>query len=543
MLKSVAIQNFLESAPSPLAKLYTKEMEVQCNVYKGDGKLKRDQEKEIYYELNEKSWKPFRIPNDSEINFDLMVHAEGIGLTGWNFVKKQSHWIGFDFDSIINHKSGLNAEELQSVIYKANQIEYVSIYKSTSGKGLHLYIFFDKPVPTIDRAEHQALAQAMLSFLTADSGFDFNAAVDCLGMILWVWHRKQEGTDGLTLIKEGTKFPSQKIPNNWKKYLNEKREVSKMKYSPEMESLISSNQLKVLTDSQKNLLKWFTKNSRKTWWYDTDAKMLVCHTLDLVEAHKELNLKGKFSTDSTGSTEQNCFSFPYKGDSWIVRRYGKHVKESSLWETDDLGWTKTFYNLDLNFKQAALYRGAIPNSKGHYIVNGGKLREILTDLNLVSPIIELKQDVELSLKPQGIVVQTDEIVDDWLINKKGGSEKVIQYQERSRDDNNTELFFLDDLIRHCVVENNELGWVLNANNTWINQSPSNIPKVIQCKYNDINSKSLNINQGMCIMNPWRIVCEPFRPEYPGNRTWNRDSAQLAFTCEQGSYPKIGRAHV
>ena len=44
----------------------------------------------------------------------------------------------------------------------------------------------------------------------------------------------------------------------------------------------------------KFFLDWFKENSKRDWWWDSDHAMLVCHTLDLKQAHTVLGFKGVF---------------------------------------------------------------------------------------------------------------------------------------------------------------------------------------------------------------------------------------------------------
>jgi len=38
--------------------------------------------------------------------------------------------------------------------------------------------------------------------------------------------------------------------------------------------------------------------------------------------------------------------------------------------------------------------------------------------------------------------------------------------------------------------------------------------------------------GSCVFKPWKIVNKPFQPEYPGDREWNRNAAQLRYPPTQ-----------
>lgn len=131
--RTQAIRNFLSQCGSPkdLTDLYTPEMECHVNVVKGNNTPLKDQEykghKYVAYQDIEDGtiYKPFRIPyesmketahyDDPPMSFDLKKYAEGIGLTGWNFVTKESLWLGYDFDSMVNHGKGLTPEELSKV--------------------------------------------------------------------------------------------------------------------------------------------------------------------------------------------------------------------------------------------------------------------------------------------------------------------------------------------------------------------------------------------------------------------------------------------
>ena len=54
-------------------------------------------------------WFNIRIPKnaatdptweDYGLRFPLDLHAEGIGMTGWDWQARRSRWVGFDFDSL-----------------------------------------------------------------------------------------------------------------------------------------------------------------------------------------------------------------------------------------------------------------------------------------------------------------------------------------------------------------------------------------------------------------------------------------------------------
>ncbi len=234
MLKTEAIKAFLTDKTEPdLAALYNHDMEVQINVSAKGGK-QISQESGYKgstwrgFTDGETTWKPFRIPwnarttpeyNDSKLMFDLGKYAEGIGMTGWNWVKRQSIWVAYDFDSIIGHSDShhkvLTPEELSKLQETVKNIPWVTVRSSTGGMGLHIYVFL-KNVKTDNHTEHAAVARSILGRLSAETGLDLHSQVDTCGGNMWIWHEKKTNS-GLKLIKKGGILD--KIPVNWKDHL------------------------------------------------------------------------------------------------------------------------------------------------------------------------------------------------------------------------------------------------------------------------------------------------------------------------------------
>ncbi len=324
MLKTEAIKSFLTDKTEPdLAGLYSHDMEVQINVSPKDGK-QISQESGYNgrtwrgFTDGETTWKPFRIPwnarsepeyNDSKLMFDLGKYAEGIGMTGWNWAKKESIWVAYDFDSIIGHSDShnkvLTEEELNNLKNKVGNIPWVTTRRSTGGIGLHIYIFL-KNITTVNHTEHAAVARAVLGRLSAETGLDLHSQVDTCGGNMWVWHEKKT-ENGLKLLKKGGILD--KIPVNWRDHLS----VISGKRRKNLPSYIANDEMDVfeklcsqrpkikLDKIHEKLLKWL-ENQNAQWWWDTDHWMLVAHTSDLVKAHKDLGFKGIFSTIATAVT-------------------------------------------------------------------------------------------------------------------------------------------------------------------------------------------------------------------------------------------------
>ena len=218
-----AIHCFLQDHTRPdLATLYNYGMEVQVNVAQGGGTRKQNVKgsRAVIWTDGETSWYNYRIPkaawsipednSGANQSFSLEDHAEGIGLTGWDFANKKSIYVAYDFDALTGHSAKhskkLSPEELERVKTAAQEVPWVTVRQSTGGWGLHLYVFLDPQIDTTNHSEHAALARAILSHLSGLTGFDFMQSVDTCGSNIWIWHRKFEANRerGLKLIKQGT---------------------------------------------------------------------------------------------------------------------------------------------------------------------------------------------------------------------------------------------------------------------------------------------------------------------------------------------------
>ena len=97
--------------------------------------------------------------NDYKMDWAIHKYAEAVGSTGWDHVNQRSRWVAFDFDSIVGHQVGLTAAELDEIKKKLEPVPWVQIRKSTSGKGLHVYVHFDKHgFPATNHTKHTFLA-------------------------------------------------------------------------------------------------------------------------------------------------------------------------------------------------------------------------------------------------------------------------------------------------------------------------------------------------------------------------------------------------
>ena len=551
MKKTQAIEAFLKTSTSPLATLYNPNMEVQVNVAKDNGERIKGKYKGRNWRgwrdpKTRETWKSFRIPwnadtepeyTDTELNFDLAQHVEGLGMTGWDWKNRQSLWVGYDFDAITTHEKGLSKEALDELEAKTTSIPWVTLLRSTGGKGLHLYLFFDKPVPTKNHTEHAAIARSLLSLLTIEVGFNFTGSVDTVGSILWCYHRKQEGTTGLTYIKQGNKFPSEKIPVNWREHVGVCNRSKKKTHSGDksIESLSSAMYSFFLDEEHLAILKWISINAKKDWWWDNDYNMLICHTWDLRDCHKELHLKGVFETSSSGSSDQNCFAFPISNGSLVVRRHGSRTNEARTWVVDESGWTKCTFNAAPSVHDACVIHDALENSKGELVFDScEQVRSALKLLKLKFNYPDYFNGRQVTIKTKGdkLIIMLDfnrtDTATPGFLKEKDKWVKVLRYKKEYE-----EVSSQDTLVRHVISQGVEAGWYISINNEWILESKSNVVSVVISTMAGFKRVEIEQMLGKSILDPWTLVNRPFEDEYLGNRSWNKDAAQLACKPIQG----------
>jgi len=557
--KTQAVNLFLRAKThADLANLYSLNMECQVNVAQDGGERVEDSFKgRTWHGWTDglTTWKSFRIPykastdpeyTDYEMKYDLASHVEAIGMTGWDWKNRVSKWVAYDFDAIVGHSdkhaNKLTNKELDAVRDAACEIDWVTVRKSTSGSGLHIYVLLDD-IPTSNHNEHAALGRSILGMMSAITGFDFASKVDICGGNMWVWHRKMEGTEGLKIIKQGCKLLD--VPSNWMDHVqvitgSRRKNLPQDIDAGSAEDLfaeLTGQRPKVPLDADHKRLIEYLRESNALWWWDQDHHMLVSHTHYLKLAHVELTLKGFFesNTDASNLNEQNCFLFPLRKGGWTVRRYSIGVQEHESWSQDGAGWTRCFFNREPDLQTAARAFGGLEDPKGGFILREAEIAEKVGELlgvrlNVGTPMrgreTHLKEHrdgrllVEVERKEQDLA---DEMK-GWL-PKKDKWIKMFNAQVASPTEPDVGNY--DDMVRHLVTETSEdYGWMIKSDSTWRSEPLTHIRVALMSL--GMNNKDVTGVLGSSIFKCWRVVNKPFQPEYPGDREWNRNAAQLKY---------------
>ncbi len=568
-----AIKRFLSAkAPADFADRYHSGMEVQVIVGQDGGTLYeattfQGRQWQAWEGDEGQRWYPIRIPKDAntepsykldkEMSYDLAAHAAGIGMTGWNWEERHSEWVGFDFDAISGHSERntkkLTEAELSEIARLAQSVSWIQVRRSTSGKGLHLYAYVDR-FPTANHTEHAAVGRSILANLSGIVGFDFQAKADQCGGNMWVWHRKMADTNGLTIIKEHSGFAP--VPDNWRDHLNVVKGTRKKnlplfveegkednKDSESIFERITGQRLIVpLDDDHKRLLDYLRENNCRAWW-DSDHHMLVTHTWHLKEAHDALGFKGVFRTLATGTergADHNCFMFPMSKGAWAIRRYTAGTAEDETWDRDQSGYRRCYYNRLPDLESAARANAGIERTTGGFhfssVEPAATTVEMLGGKLIVPPRVGM--DREIHVKPHKedgkVVVEMEKIESDkdlqsfkelrWALEGKRWK-TVIPVRFVPNEEAST--LNCDDAIRHIVTPvGNDAGWIIKSEEQWRAEPLKHVQAVLSTEH---GGKQITGIIGSLVLRPWTIVARPFQPEYPGDRTWNRNAPQLAFT--------------
>lgn len=554
-MRSKAIKGFLDlNGVKHLASRYHGGMEVQVNVAQDDGDVERTNRGKRYTD-GVTSWSNFRMPkgamgdpepNDYDVRWDFAAHVSDIGMTGWDFANKVSRWVGYDFDSIANHAdAGLTPIELEEVLNAVKQLEWAEIIRSTSGLGYHVYVNLPD-VPTKNHTEHAALARAILARMSALTGHDFSNSVDVCGQILWVWSRRAKNNEkSFEKIRAGRQLLADEVPPNWKDHINVVKGTSrrvKMGTIPTdqasaMEMLTGQYPRLPLDDKHKELMQFLADNNC-TWWWDKDLHMLVTHTVHLKKAHDELHCLGVFETNSSHSTDQNCFCYPLARGAWVVRRYGKMVNEANTWDIDDNGWTRAYFNQKPTLKTVARMHGGQEHPKGGYhFAKAESLQAAVHALGLpleMSPAYATREARLILNTKNKVVVEVpkssadnpkdlpDFIPDKTKFTKVVGT--LFEMPEEPVPD-------CDDKLRHLVSVNDQnAGWVVSSGESWREEPLAHVRIFLDgMGMTKFETKEI---LGSCVANPWYLTNQPFQPEYPGGRKWNRDAARLNYPYDK-----------
>lgn len=551
------IQDFLKSreAESPfLIPLWSKELESQFLVHEGNVETEDDTK---CWTDGEETWAAHRWPynarndpnyTDRTITFSPGSHLSKIGSTWWDWEKKESVAVSFDIDvSDDGHAETTNTvteTELEDVVERLKKLPYVTLVRSTGGKGVHVYVFFDKEnrPKTNNHNEHTRIALAVLAKMSIDGEYDFSQHMDVRGVILWFWSDSSDAYhSGFSLIKKASNELTEKEIEEYLDSLvvSKKRITTVGGFDDDgqpVESQRNTDGYKAfeLDDEHKRILRDLEKLDYDYIW-KKDWNMVHTNTRALRELHQKYKaegrpLKGIFETTSIGHvTKPNCFMTPRPDGSFQVKRFGNGIAEHPSWNLKDQD-TWCYYNQGTPVS-SVLQKFASRVDSNKYIFEAAELEAAMSALGhtLGESVSAIATPVTVHRKRDGTFYATSKdpgSFSGWTPTKEG-QKRDLPIVESEATRKNTVLEDIDDIARYLLTPQYEQwGWALKTSIGWI-MHPNY--EIVQPKIMTMFGKESTYIKSLMHENPWILNNTPFGPEYPdsGQRKWNYNSAQLA----------------
>jgi hypothetical protein len=564
------LKNRLEHSPF-LIPLWSPELETQFMVYPGSNEADEadsdgDEESAIWTD-GEQKWFSHRWPKnawgdahykDKPLTFSPGVHIQAVGTTWWNYVQQRSVALAFDIDAVEGHSATTTTntqEQLDQFLEAARSLPYITIIRSKSGNGYHVYVFFDpadQPV-TRNHNEHATLAVCVLGKMSEDASFPFNEFIDVKGGNFWIWADKR-GQHGFELV-QGAVHPLRADElGDWQAAVlaTPNRPVVVEGFTDSGEATTHTMQgggFKVypMEEAHKKILRELETLGYAFRWFP-EFNMAHTHTAALkILMENRLAagspLKGVFETASGGKdkSKPNCYITPRPKGAFRVARHGVSAAEHSLWETYEND-TWCFYN-----QEASVLR-VLQKLGGHELVfSSGELEKAL---NLFGQTLgenhtDISVPIQIKLNRSKNIFTahfSGDILDkstgepakqfkNWQ-KKAKGYERLLPLRHDPKMYTQTVLEGVDQYVRYLTTaQDNVLGWLHAVkHDRWItNKNYEAGSAIVQQRYGPQLSNDIKAS---LVTNPWTLVHRPFEQEYPDDpdlRLWNRKAPQLKYT--------------
>jgi hypothetical protein len=544
--------------PTDLAGRYYAGLETQVNVQQtGEQATDKNGRLTPMFTDGASTWYNYRIDSAEDAakrqTYDLAKYYDSIGISGYDPVRGVAIGAGFDFDSLVGHKAGLSQDRLDALLDALRRLPYVEVRRSTGGSGYHIWVWFDpEALPQVDnRAEHKALARAVLHQMCEETGHDFEADIDCCGSILWICARRATPENqGLSLVREA-ESPLTDYPRNWREHL----EVVKGKRRrTKLHPCLTDEEADAIDDAYRDRPRTPLGTAHRRFidqlhevGYDAvwnqDLGCLNTHTYGIKLVKERFGLKGIFDTVSEGNdpAKPNCCMFPLPVGGWRVCRFNEGAREASTWETSPNGWTTCTINETPSLERAALALGGLLGPKK--TVEEYLFRETEAVIKLIKalggalnfPAFVDKRVVRVRKRDANyLIVETDHQESDdahtdeawqrgWTKDNKNWAVVVKVDAEPGSGD---ESPWTDRLVRHVSQQGKQVSLFANTTKGWQQQSTDRVCDFLQ--YKGFSNWHIPCKLGWCAAHPWELVSIPFESEYPGRRRWNRNGSRLLF---------------
>lgn len=522
-------------------------METQVLVQKGE----KVADKQNTYTDGTNEWWPIRVDNNKDYELPWLIrdHVTHIGSTGWNWQKKRSIWIGADVDAVLGHAVGVGISDADLVAIRqaAGDIPWTEVRYSTGGLGHHLYVpIKDEGIEVPNHTVHAAIGRAILTEMSRVANFDFAGGVDVCGGNMWLdcAKPKQNSFEQITPATEEFKLST----IDYEQHLDvvtRKRTTVRVPGVPddeedEIDQLCASRR-RIQPDETHLAIQEAMGEIGAICNYIPDHNLFQIHThglqqlIDDADTKKALNLKGVFKTLSPGTNlaEPNGFAFPEKDGAIRVIRFGQGVNETPNWEATPNGWIGTTFNGPLGFDQAMqAMDGVLLDDGASYQFPTLDLALLAIDATGSYPAIDAPEELakrlcEVSKEKGNCVVTVVKDKSDPPQIKRFASKGsrpakwVATVRPTTEKDEVAELNLGEAVRRVQNAAKHSTGYWMQTDNGWHKIDRSEVTDILQLR--GVRTDQLGVARGQIVENAWTETKIHGKSEYPGNRTWNRDT--------------------
>ena len=478
---------------------------------------------------------------DRNLTYDPGKRIARIGSTWWNWERRESIAVGFDIDAEDSgHAAGTNQLDefkLGQVVAKLSALPYVTLVRSTGGKGIHGYVFFDdsdRP-KTANHSEHTQVGISVIEKIKIDTGMDMvnEKIVDVKGVVLWFWSAGSGADhDGFTVVHQATEtLKACEIPE-WDK-VTVKSKVTNYK----------SNYQQCDLDEEHVAILSNLEDLGYAYSWNEEHNTAQTHTFALKILHEKMKnegtpIKGIFHTVSGGSdpSQPNCYITAKANGVFKVARYGNAATEHPTWFSKEED-TWTFFNQQTD-PMTVLCQYALTHDMSSATLDAEAFDEALEVLGIEFSHPGKQVKVVYDSAANSLVAsvrykEDDPIPPGWTkVGKKMTARLPIDGAPDTRATNYLEE--IDDQARFMIQPNSEpYGWYHNSSGRgWIKYPASgNIVRLLSQQF---GKTALDEVLAMMQNHPWLLANEPFGPEELPDREWNVGAAR--FKCEPADKP-------
>jgi hypothetical protein len=383
------------------------------------------------------------------------------------------------------------------------------------------------------------------------------------GSILWIYHENAtKENQGYALVKPATQLlTAAHVPPNWRDNLEVvsggRAKVRVHGWTPdgketegdELDEMTQAYSKIQLDETHLKILDALEDTGHSALWV-SDHHLFQGHTAGLKQvfddwAEKGTPMRGLFDTNSLDSDpgKPNCFMRPKPDGAWDVYRFGEGTDEVPGWDSQGK-WTHTTYNFPATLKQICMAAGGYEGTDEKQ----GFMFDTLEDLKVALTLLDSKLKLPEKAAGRGLSLHNGQQGKIVLAIEKKRSDEKADFPRYVKTPQGWEIWIrdavdtpdqaieeenlwseLDDKMRALVTKGKRSSsfdsWVMKDEGTsWTTHPRENIKSYLS----SLGFLKPDPILGGAVFKSWTLVNEPFSPEYPGGRIWNRDAAQFVY---------------